>query len=89
MLKRTSSDDFCHQLLVGGLLHSFYFQRVLKTGGVRYYVSVADSNTRQHHFETAETFEGKWKIIDAPKVPDWIHSLEEELGKAILSNELK
>ena len=31
-----------------------------------------------------EEKQGEWKIIDAPKVPTWIHDREEELSKAIM-----
>jgi hypothetical protein len=38
----------------------------------------------QSYLFTMEKKMGEWKIIDAPKVPTWIHDREKELSTAII-----
>ena len=50
-----------------------------------FYVTVFDKNLKSCLF-TMKQIKGEWKIIDAPKVPQWIHDVEKELENAIKEN---
>ena len=77
--------NFVESILVPqiGLL-DFNFVEISTPAGRKYYVTVL-------YQEKAELFNmelksGKWKIVDAPQVPSWIHSVEKELSIAILNH---
>lgn len=65
----------------------FSFKRIHTPNGLRYYVSVIDTNGEVFSFNMKEDT-GRWKIINAPKVPDWIIELEKQLANQILINEI-
>jgi hypothetical protein len=63
----------------------FHFNRLFTPRGVKYHVAVLDEE--QHHvFFNMEVDKGHWRIIEAPKVPDWIKQLESELSQAIIDH---
>ena len=80
-------EDFDSLISIDGVSHHFCFRLVVKEPQVRYHISVTDKKKKRYYFEMEEGFEGKWRIIDAPKVPAWIHAVEEKLSKAILSRQ--
>lgn len=65
----------------------FSFKRIHTPNGLPYYVSVIDTNGEVFSFNMKEDT-GRWKIINAPKVPDWIIELEKQLANQILINEI-
>jgi hypothetical protein len=64
----------------------FSFKRIQTPNGLRYYVSVTDANGDAFYFNMKEDSD-RWKIINAPKVPDWIIELEKKLANLILIKE--
>lgn len=59
----------------------FSFVRIYSTKGVNYFVSATGSGIRYHfHMEQKD---GHWKIIPAPKPPDFILRCEEQLAQVI------
>ena len=64
----------------------FSFKRIQTPNGLRYQISVRDTNGDVISFNMKE-HQDWWKIIDAPKVPDWIMELEKRLAKQIFINE--
>ena len=60
----------------------FFFNRIYTVHGMRYHISVMDGNGQTFAFNM-EQKNGSWKIIDAPKLPDWIITIESKLQDAI------
>jgi hypothetical protein len=66
----------------------FLFQRLYTTSDLqKYHVSVSDGNGQSVFFNMEQGYNRKWKIIHAPKVPDWVANLERQLEDAIIENE--
>ena len=63
----------------------FTFNRIYTTRGIIYFVSAAGYSTNTY-FQMVES-SGIWKIVLAPKPPDWVLQHEEELARAISSNQ--
>jgi hypothetical protein len=63
----------------------FSFNRIYTVNGVRYYISVFDRKQQAYYFNM-QSQGNQWKIINAPKLPNWILNAERELESAILSN---
>ena len=63
----------------------FSFTRLISVNEIMFYVTVFDKNLKSCLF-TMKQIKGEWKIIDAPKVPQWIHDVEKELENAIKEN---
>ena len=70
------TNNFCPEFIFNGL-HTI--------AASRYYISVLDDE-RHSYFFNMEEKGGSWKIIDAPKVPDWIMAIEKKLEDAIFEN---
>ena len=66
-------------------LCTFHFSRLYTTNNFVYYVTTRNGDVGGHAFTMAPNFSGGWRIINAPKVPDWIESLEQTLSAALLS----
>jgi hypothetical protein len=65
----------------------FSFHRVYTTSGKqRYHISVKDVSGSSLFFNMDQKEDGSWKIVDAPKVPEWIMELEPQLQHAILQS---
>jgi hypothetical protein len=63
----------------------FLFHQLHRTSALqKYHVSVLDENGQSISFNMEEAYTRGWKIIHAPKVPDWIANLEKQLEEAIL-----
>jgi hypothetical protein len=62
----------------------FSLTRIHTVNGLTYFAGVFGRSA--HHFFLMEKRGGKWKIVQAPKPPDWIYSYEDELGKFLEEN---
>jgi len=62
----------------------FHFTKIYSTQGVRFHVSVRDSD-RPYAFNVELKNPG-WRIINAPEVPCWIMNVEKQLEEIILEN---
>jgi predicted dehydrogenase len=62
-------------------LVAFSFVRIYTSRGMIYFVS-ATGRTMRHHFHM-EKRQGGWKIILAPKPPDFILQYEDQLAQVI------
>jgi two-component system response regulator len=51
-------------------------------GGMQYHINVVDANYRANLL-TMELINNRWRIVDAVKVPFWIHQIETQLELAI------
>jgi len=64
----------------------FVFQILHTTSADQYYVSVQDEGRQRCVFTMEQRPDLSWKIIDAPKVPQWLMEIETRLEEAILKN---
>ena len=78
----SSMANFIKGIEVNGKVVGFSFTSVCTANGMRYYVSVLDRNFKPYLFHM-EFRNGQWVIIDAPKVPQWIHDVRDQLCEAI------
>lgn len=78
--------DFSKRIKTGwGFIPEFFFHRVFTvSGNQRYYVSVNDREGHPVFFNMEQKNNGTWKIVDAPKVPEWIMDVEPVLNNIIL-----
>jgi hypothetical protein len=60
----------------------FELQKIQTPQGNRFLISVANRNGGIHRFEMT-SFDHGWRIINAPKVADWLLQFEDSLSKAI------
>lgn len=63
----------------------FSFNRIATAGADRYHVSVLDRDGVYQYFNM-DLKGDHFKIVDAPKVADWIMSVEEQLDRAIFES---
>lgn len=63
----------------------FSFNRIATPGPDRYHVSVLDRDGGQQYFNM-DLKSDRFRIVDAPKVPEWIMRVEDELERAIVEN---
>ena len=70
-----------------GFSPAFFFTKIYTIQCVRYHVSVIDIEDRGYAF-TMELRELEWKIVNAPKVPDWILNAEKQLQEIIFDSML-
>ena len=63
----------------------FSFNRIATVGSDRYHVSVLDSDGAHQYFNMDLKSE-RFRIVDAPKVPEWIMRVEDQLERAIVEN---
>jgi hypothetical protein len=64
---------------------SFSFHRIYTAKGIIYFISATGRSFR--HFFHMEEREGSWKIVKAPKPPDWLLTYEKQLATVILTNQ--
>jgi len=69
-----------------GLTAQFVFSALHTTSGSRYFVSVIGRNEQAYVFTMKLRDDHSWKIVDAPKLPQWIMAMESRLEEAILEN---
>jgi hypothetical protein len=69
-----------------GFTAQFIFSALYNTAGCRYFVSVLDGNNDSYMFTMEQSEDKSWKIINAPKVPQWIMETESRLEAVILEN---
>lgn len=73
-------------IVVDGVQLTVEFTPLLTAAGIRYYVSISNAGANRFLFQM-ESQNNRWRIIDAPKVPAWIHELKDDLGHAITETE--
>lgn len=75
--------EFTQTLLIEdkGYLH-FTFNSINSPQKQKFHVTVLTRGPQCHHFNMEEN-SGHWKIVAAPKPPDWILGLEPKLGLII------
>jgi hypothetical protein len=80
--------DFSKRINAGwNFAPEFFFHKLYSvSGNQRYHVSVNDKEGGSFFFNMDLKKNGSWKIIDAPKVPDWIMVLESQLQDAIMES---
>lgn len=66
----------------------FHFERVGHPTTTGYKVAVIVGPDKTYNF-IMEEGDGKWNIVDAAKLPDWIRSFEEELSDSICAHHKK
>jgi len=74
---------FIHPFQVDDHQFHFHFSLVQTPQGESYYVSILEKPSFLFQVKKAN---GRWRIVDAPKVDQWLHSLEAELHSVIESN---
>ena len=75
--------SFSKQIRSGGGIIEFNFIRIFTVKGLKYFVMVVGNNSKSYLFQM-EQRNGRWGILNDPKLPKWICDLEEELEQAIL-----
>jgi hypothetical protein len=80
--------DFSKRILVEQNFYPEFLFHVLHaaSGKQRYHVSVTDRNKQNVFFAMEKRVGGSWKIIDAPKAPGWIITIEKRIEEAIVEN---
>ena len=61
---------------------AFTFNPTVTPDGVKYHVSAVSAGDKTFNF-TMEQKNLEWRIVNAPRVPDWILQLESSLSEAI------
>lgn len=80
--------NFIKRILVEeGFSPEFFFNPIYTVNGVSYHVSVLDKN-KQSVFFTMQEKNSSWKILNAPKPPEWVLGVEQKLGDAIQESSL-
>ena len=69
-----------------GFTAEFIFKKVETPCGLLYHVSVKDQSDNAFFFTMKQNKKGKFRIVDAPKVPGWIIDREKALQKVIDGN---
>jgi hypothetical protein len=77
--------DFTKRIDIAEGIAAFTFIRIYTVRGVIYFVAVTGRSFR-HYFHMEERG-GSWKIVNAPKPPDWLYNYNEELAEAIIKNQ--
>jgi hypothetical protein len=81
--------NFSKRILIeNGFNPEFFFNRMYTVNGINYHVSVVD-RYRQAYFFNMEQTSDRWRIVNAPKVPDWIMNIEKKLEEAIFESLIK
>lgn len=75
--------NFSRQIKIDSKTLDFKFLKVYTTNDYKYYVMVVDCYLNSHLFQM-EFKKDRWKIVDVPKEPEWIHRLELQLEAVIL-----
>lgn len=78
--------DFQKRLDVEGFPARFAFNRMATPGALRFHVAVTDPAGTPCLFDMQQVA-GRWKIINAPQVPEWILTREEDLERLIREEE--
>ena len=63
----------------------FWFEQIQMQRNIGYFVTVKDQEGKEYAFNMKLKDE-KWKIVNAPKVPEWIITVEDRLEQAILDS---
>lgn len=79
--------DFSKSIIINRLETMFHFQKISLPKGSRYHITTDEANGPVHSFDM-EAPQGQWKIIDAPKVPEWIKSNEDKLIEILAIEEI-
>jgi hypothetical protein len=74
--------EFRKYLDLGNFRALFVFSTIRKADSLRLHVTVKDPAGNPCSFEMQKV-EEDWKIIDAPKVPDWIMNNQSSLERLI------
>lgn len=77
--------SFIKNIEADGRTIEFSFMRIFTVDGVKFFVTTHDKGGRPVLFQM-EVKKGEWKIINAPKVPEWIIRKENELSNSIIEN---
>lgn len=79
--------DFARLIPVqNGLTAQFVFSALHSSSGSRYFVTVIGTDEQSYMFTMKPRDDKSWKIIDAPKLPEWIMAIEPKLEEAILEH---
>lgn len=78
--------DFVRHLNLQDFAAHFSFSRILCPNSLRYHVT-ARGPAEQHCEFNMQEVGGRWRIIDAPKVPDWVIRGQGELDRVIREEE--
>ena len=71
--------SFTRRIYIGeGFNPAFHFTKIYTTSGLRIHVSVIDMEDQSHAFYM-ELKGTEWKIVNAPKVSEWIMNAEKRL----------
>lgn len=74
--------NFTKRIAVEDFSLRFFFHKMYTVKGIGFHVSVIDKNNRSCFFNMEEAT-GGWRIVNAPKLPDWLMQIEKQLADAI------
>jgi hypothetical protein len=87
LTNRTDMQSFEERIVIEhGFIAEFFFNRIYTTSGNHFHVFVKDPTKQSFFFNMEQTATGSWKIINAPKLPDWILELEKQLETSIIEH---
>lgn len=78
--------DFSRSISVDASTRTFSFHKINSTKGNRYHITTAGEDGQPYSFDMENNY-GRWKIIDAPRVPDWVRLYEEKLVSLLVAAE--
>ena len=73
-------------LIEHGFTAEFFFNRIYTVSGSRFHIFLKDHNKQSFFFNMDLDISGSWKIINAPKIPNWILDLEKQLETSIIEH---
>ena len=80
-------DNFLKQFRIDNKPFLFKFSKVFISSGVKYYVTAINQEDNKTLLFQMEERNGKWTIVDAPKVPGNLHKISHMLHDTILKYE--
>jgi polyphosphate kinase 2 (PPK2 family) len=87
LTNRTDMQSFEERIVIEhSFIAEFFFNTIYTASGNRFQVSVKDPTKQSFFFNMELNATGSWKIINAPKLPDWIMKLEKQLETSIIEH---
>jgi hypothetical protein len=71
-----------------GFSPEFFFNRMYTVKGIGYHVSIVGRDRQSYFFSMEQTADG-WRIVNAPRLPDWIMNIEKKLEEAIFESMIR
>jgi len=78
-------DRFKKEITVNDEVRVFQFDRMTSMSGVKFFITLTDSNQKPIAFSLKQTDRGNWKLT--PGSLRWLYDIETELSDAIIETQ--